>query len=83
MDILKQWFETMEYEIAEITENEAMIVDYAWEEEGDIIIKTIPDWCKEFIEIMNHKINQDIENTEVVAHFNIEIAELKKLGNIA
>lgn len=82
MKILKEWLTIMGFKIEEITDDEIMIIDYAWYSEGEIIIKSIKDWCIYFIEIMEYKINQDREYIEMVQCFTEEIEELKKLGNI-
>ena len=81
MKLLIKWLELMEYDVELITDDEIMVVDYIWSD-GDITIKTIREWCEYFIEIMEYKIDQDPEYTEMVQQFTKEIQELKILGNI-
>ncbi|MBQ3422508.1 MAG: hypothetical protein IJH34_12810 [Romboutsia sp.] len=82
MELLKEWFELMEYEVELISKDEIMVTDYGWIEEGEIVIKTIKEWCKYFIEIMEYKIKQDEGNNEMVELFTKDIKELKMLGNL-
>ena len=72
----------MEMEIQATTDEEIMVVDYGWCREGEIIVKSIKDWCKEFIEIMEYKINQDLYYEEMVEDLKKDIKQLKILGKI-
>ena len=74
MEILNQWFKNIEVEIVRTTNNTITVTEM-WEGEGEVT-KSVADWCKYFIEIMEHKIQQD---KDVANHFNSEINTLKEM----